>query len=127
MTETVARVRLDKWLWAARFFKSRTLAAEAIDAGRARLNDERVKPAREVRAGDQVSVRVAELEWVVEVIGLSDRRGPAAAAAALFRESDESRARRELALANRRSDPQRDLRGRPTKKDRRQIQRFTQR
>ena len=121
------RVRLDKWLWAARFYKTRSLAAQAIDGGRVKLNGERAKPSKEVRPGDRVEVAAGELRWSVEVVGLSLRRGPAAEAAKLYAETGESRSRREQVLAMRRAGPHpgRDVRGRPTKRDRRMIRRFT--
>jgi ribosome-associated heat shock protein Hsp15 len=128
MNELSGRTRIDKWLWAARFFKTRSLAVQAIDGGKAKLNGERVKPARDVRVGDTVSVRAGELEWTVEVLALSERRGPASAAALLYREGEESRNKRELMIAMRRSGPQPDpdAKGRPTKRDRRLIHRFTE-
>jgi len=122
------RVRFDKWLWAARFYKTRSLASQAIDGGRAKLNELRVKASREVRIGDIVSVRSGELVWTVSVTGLSGKRGPASEAAKLYREGDESRQKRELMLAMRKAGPQPDpdAKGRPTKRDRRLIHRFTE-
>lgn len=122
------RLRFDKWLWAARFFKTRSLAAQAIEGGRARLNEARVKPSKDVKPGDTATVRAGELEWTVTVLALSARRGPASEAALLYTESEESRARRELMLAMRRAGPQPDpdARGRPTKRNRRLIHRFTE-
>src|SRR5262245_12741130 len=96
-----ARVRFDKWLWDARFYKTRALAAQAIDAGQARIGDARVKPAHAVRAGDRVSVRKGGLVWDVDVLELSDRRGGAADAARLYRETPESMAAREQLLLQR--------------------------
>jgi ribosome-associated heat shock protein Hsp15 len=124
--ETSRRLRIDKWLWAARFYKTRSLAAQAVEAGRARLNGERVKPSKELKPGDEVDVRAGELHWVVEVRALAARRGPASEAALLYAERGESRARRELMVAARRTGPQQDARGRPTKRDRRMIRRFTE-
>jgi len=100
---------------------------QAIEGGKARVNGERVKPAREVKAGDTVSVRVGELEWTVAVLGVSERRGPASEAALLYAEGEESRKKRELMIAMRRAGPQPDpdAKGRPTKRDRRLIHRFT--
>ena len=120
------KMRLDKWLWAARFFKTRSLAAQAVEGGKARLNAERVKPSKDVKPGDTVSVRSGELEWVVEVLGLSEQRGPATAAALLYAEGDESRKRRELMLAMRKAGPQPlpQADGRPTKRDRRRLDQF---
>src|SRR5690242_14478113 len=98
-----SRVRLDKWLWAARFYKTRALAAEAIDNGQARLNSQHVRPAHAVREGDRVSVRKHGLAWQVEVTGVSDRRGPAHEAMKLYRETPESRAAREQWVEARRA------------------------
>jgi ribosome-associated heat shock protein Hsp15 len=119
------RQRVDKWLWAARFYKTRSLAAQAVEAGRARVNGERVKPARELKPGDEVLVRVGELEWKLEVRAMAERRGPASEAALLYAEGDDSRTRRETMIAMRRSGPQPLAHeGRPTKRDRRLLERF---
>ena len=122
------RVRIDKWLWAARFFKTRSLAVKAVDGGKVRLNGERVKPAKEVSMGDEVTIRIAELEWTVNVIALSERRGPAQVARKLYAESEASQARRQAAIEMRRlhAVSLREERGRPTKRDRRLIRRFTE-
>ncbi len=127
MTESPQRLRLDKWLWAARFYKTRGLAVEAVESGKALLNGERVKRAKEVKPGDIVTVRAAHLEWTMVVCGVSERRGPASEAALLFAETDASRAKRERALAERRAAPQPVAPGlgRPTKRDRRILDRFT--
>ena len=126
MTEPRERVRFDKWLWAARFYKTRTLAAQAIDAGQARVDDERVKPAHAVRVGLRVTVRRQGLVWDAEVIALSDRRGSAADAALLYRESAESVAARARAIAERQAAlaAQARFTGRPTKRDRRKLEDF---
>lgn len=120
-------VRLDKWLWAARFFKTRSLAAKAVDGGKVRLNGESAKPSRELRRGDELAIRVGELEWVVEVKALSRQRGPATEAALLYAEREDSRTRRQAARALRKAQPHpaASMKGRPTKKDRRLIHRFT--
>lgn len=121
------RVRLDKWLWAARFFKTRALASEAINGGHVHLNGTRVKPSRSVQLGDTLEIRRAREAFEVTVLGLSERRGPASEAAQLYVESEASRQKREqLAeqqrlLATTESAPLR----RPDKKARRQIIRFT--
>jgi ribosome-associated heat shock protein Hsp15 len=101
---------------------------QAIDGGKAKVNGERVKPAREVKPGDTVTVRSGELEWTVEVLAVSERRGPASDAALLYAEGDASRKKRELMIAMRRAGPQPDpdAKGRPTKRDRRLIHRFTE-
>jgi ribosome-associated heat shock protein Hsp15 len=121
------RVRLDKWLWAARLYKTRSLAAQAVDGGKVKLNGDRAKPSKEVKPGDRVELAAGELRWDVSVLAVSARRGPAAEAAKLYAESEESRARRVQMLAARRAalHPAHDARGRPTKRDRRMIRRFT--
>jgi ribosome-associated heat shock protein Hsp15 len=120
-------MRLDKWLWAARFFKTRSLAQQAIEAGRVKLNDERVKPSHGLKVSDFVSVRVGELDWDVHVKGLSDKRGPAEQARKLYEETAESRAERERRIDLRRwsAEPAADLKGRPTKRDRRRLDELT--
>lgn len=120
-------LRIDKWLWAARFFKTRSLAAKAVDGGRVRVNGEGAKPSRALKPGDELAIRVGESEWVVEVLGLARQRGPAAQAALLYAEREDSRARRAAALAQRKfqAHPAAEIKGRPTKKDRRLIHRFT--
>ncbi len=122
-----AKVRLDKWLWAARFFKTRALAGEAVDGGHVHLNGARVKPARAVRPGDELRIRRGEEEFTVSVRQLSERRGPASVARELFEESEASRLARERAAEARRlqrlANPQPSHR--PDKKARRQIHRFT--
>lgn len=120
-------LRIDKWLWVARFFKTRSLAAKAVDGGRVRVNGEGAKPSRGLKLGDELAIRVGELEWVVEVKALSRSRGPAAQAALLYAEREDSRARRLAAIAKRKAQPHpaAALKGRPTKKDRRLIHRFT--
>jgi len=120
-------LRIDKWLWAARFFKTRSLAAKAVDAGKVRLNGATVKPARALKPGDELAIRIGDLEWVVDVKALSRQRGPTAQAALLYVEREDSRARRMQTIASRKIQvhPAAGVKGRPTKKDRRQIHRFT--
>jgi len=120
-------MRFDKWLWAARFFKTRSLAQKAIEAGRVKLNDDRVKPARVLKTSDLVSVRVGELEWRVEVKTLSEKRGPADEARKLYQETDASRAERERRMDLRRwgAEPAAAIKGRPTKRDRRRLEDLT--
>jgi ribosome-associated heat shock protein Hsp15 len=127
MNDSTERLRIDKWLWAARFFKTRSLAAQAVEGGRVRVDGERVKPAKELKPGDVVAVRVGELEWVVAVRALAARRGPAAEARGLYVEEAASRARREAIAAARRLEPEPGfgLRGRPTKRDRRMLRKLT--
>jgi ribosome-associated heat shock protein Hsp15 len=117
-------MRLDKWLWAARFFKTRSLAQQAVAGGRVQLNGDRTKPAHEVRAGDMVIVRVGDWRWEVKVVALSDRRGPAEEARKLYQETPESRAERERVGDLRRwgAEPAAGLKGRPTKRDRRRME-----
>lgn len=117
-------VRIDKWLWAARFFKTRSLAVEALQAGRVELLGEPAKPSRLLRVGDLVTIRRPPQQWIVEVLTLSEVRGPAPAARALYRETPQSQAVREAAETARRLAPEpaqsrRD--GRPTKRERRDL------
>ena len=120
------RVRFDKWLWAARFYKTRSLAAQAIDAGQARVGDERVKPARALHPGETVSVRKSGLVVVVEIVALADRRGGATDAAKLYRETAASMQAREELLQQRRAarDAAPQFPGRPTKRQRRKLEDF---
>jgi ribosome-associated heat shock protein Hsp15 len=118
------RVRIDKWLWAARFYRTRGLAAEALDAGHVRLDGERVKIAHPVRAGSRITVRKRELTWDIEVLDISERRGPASDAALLYRETTESAAARERMLDERRNARAIAAPSRPTKRDRRKLEDF---
>jgi len=121
------RVRIDKWLWAARFFKTRSLAAEAVAAGKVEVNEERVKPAKLVQVGDSVSVRLGPYLHVVHVRAVSERRGPATVAATLYEETAESSAARTKLAEQLRMAPAAfvyEEKGRPTKRDRREIDRF---
>jgi ribosome-associated heat shock protein Hsp15 len=127
VTETQgSQIRVDKWLWAARFFKTRPLAAAAVAGGKVKVNGERVKPAKAIRLDDELSIHVGPYEYVVRVRGLSGRRGPAPEAALLYAESVQSKvARKELAtrLSAERIYHSHE-KGRPTKRARRQIIRF---
>ena len=126
--ESDTRVRLDKWLWAARFYKTRALAADAIDGGKVDVNDARVKRAKLVQVGDQVRIRQTPFEHVVMVRGVSEKRGPAPVAATLYEETVESKAKRDALATQIRSMPHDDWEsGRPTKRDRREIHRFKRR
>jgi len=120
-------LRLDKWLWAARFYKTRSLAQQAIEAGRVTLNDQRIKPAHVLKISDFVSVRVGELAWRIQVKKLSERRGPATEARKLYEEPAESRAERERRVELRRwsAEPAAAIKGRPTKRDRRRLEDLT--
>ena len=126
MSNAEHRVRIDKWLWAARFFKTRALAQAAVVAGKVRLDGERIKPAKDVRVGDALTVRVGEFEWAVAVAALAERRGPAEDARKLYVESAESIARRLVQIADRKAfgELAGERKGRPTKRERRQIIRF---
>lgn len=121
------RQRLDKWLWAARFFKTRSLAAEAVAGGKVKLNGSTAKPAKEIKAGDQLELSIGQVLWTVHVAGLNEYRRPACEAQQLYIETDESRNRRAQASEARTLAPApgADIKGRPTKRDRRQIQRFS--
>jgi ribosome-associated heat shock protein Hsp15 len=121
------RLRIDKWLWAARFFKTRSLAAEAVEGGKAHLNGVRVKPAKTVSIGDTLEIRIGPFQYIVVVCGLSPRRGPASEAAKLYRETVESRSAREALAAQLKAEAihGEERQGRPTKRDRRHIVRFT--
>src|SRR5690606_18192496 len=123
----VAEVRIDKWLWAARFFRTRGLAQQAIDSGRVLAAGQRVKLARPVRIGDEFSVRVGDVERTVRVLGVSAQRGPATVAQRLYRETDDSIAKRTERQQARRFvvDPAAAIvGGRPTKRDRRRLGRI---
>lgn len=126
MSEAPERLRVDKWLWAARFFKTRSLAADAVDGGKVQVNGERVKPAKVIKVGDELVVRVGPYAWHVEVQALSDRRGPATEARKLYSEGEESRLARETVAAQvRAARPANPLhKGRPTKKARRELDRL---
>ncbi len=127
MIEASEKLRIDKWLWAARFFKTRSLAAQAVDAGRVKLAGERIKPSKEIKPGDRLRIHIGEFDWDVEVLGVSARRGPAEQARQLYLEDATSQARRRTLVDERRlmANPAVELKGRPTKRDRRLIHRFT--
>ncbi|MCG2635425.1 MAG: RNA-binding S4 domain-containing protein [Gammaproteobacteria bacterium] len=122
------QVRLDKWLWAARFFKTRQLAQQAVNGGKIRLNSHPVKQGRKVKTGDILIIRRGALTQTVEVLICSDRRGAADIAATLYLETPESLAQRarERRLSQTVSNPERARRGRPTRKDRQQLERLLQ-
>ncbi|WP_179401891.1 RNA-binding S4 domain-containing protein [Burkholderia guangdongensis] len=122
-TEPGARLRIDKWLWAARFFKTRSLAADAVEKGRVRIGGAPVKPSKDVRVGDEVEISIEGVVWQIAVLGICDVRGPASVAQTLYAESEAGRAKR-LAEQDRRRmfrEPAAELHGRPTKRDRRII------
>lgn len=123
--EVEEKFRIDKWLFAARFFKTRSLAAEEVERGRVTLNGQRVKPAKTVAVGDNLSIRIGNYQFDIEVLGLSNKRGSAPQAQQLYCETDESRVRREVVAARLKTQPQPFYtKGRPTKRDRREIERF---
>ncbi len=126
-SEAEGDIRLDKWLWSARFFKTRALAAEAVTGGKVHISGARAKPGRVIRVGDEVKIRRGPYEWVVIVRGLGKRRGPASQAELQYEETEESRQNREaLAVQLRAQGPRQPaLKGRPSKKARREIIRFT--
>jgi len=129
MDEQDEPVRIDKWLWAARFFKTRALAAEAVGGGKVEIRGERAKPSRIVRAGDTITVRRGPYEWIVIVKNVARLRGPAAQAQLLYDETEESLRQRQTAAAQLQLErpPEFAAPGRPTKRDRRAISRFTRR
>jgi ribosome-associated heat shock protein Hsp15 len=122
-------MRLDKWLWAARFFKTRSLAASEVDGGHVELNGERAKPAKQVRVGDELRIRISQSTHIVHVRELSERRGPAKDAQLLYEETAASKQERERLAEQRRlaPTPAYEEGGRPTKRDRRDMSRVTRR
>ncbi|HEX7634499.1 MAG TPA: S4 domain-containing protein [Noviherbaspirillum sp.] len=116
-------VRIDKWLWAARFFKTRSMATDAVDGGKVRLNGERIKPARSVKIGDTLDIDNGSTEWEVLVRGLTDKRGSATIAQTLYSETEQSIARRQQNAEQRKffREPGESIKGRPTKRDRRLL------
>ena len=125
---TLERMRIDKWLWAARFYKTRSLATAAINAGHIKLNGSTVKPARELRSGDTLELAIGDVQWTVLVRGLNKQRRPAPEAQLLYAETSESSARRAAEKEAHRlaPTPGSDLHGRPTKKARRLIRGFNE-
>lgn len=119
-------VRLDKWLWAARFFKTRSVAREAVSGGKVRLNGSRAKPGRTLNIGDELRIQRGEDEYIISVAELSSRRGPAPVARTLYLESDENRLTREKLAAERSLGRQQNSarEGRPDKRQRRRLVRF---
>jgi ribosome-associated heat shock protein Hsp15 len=119
--------RLDKWLWAARFYKTRSLAVEAINGGKVHLNDHRVKPSRTLKPEDILTISKPPYEFVITVLGLSNKRGPATEAQKLYQETAESLEKRELIREQIKNEPlgYRHEKGRPSKRDRRHIIKFT--
>jgi ribosome-associated heat shock protein Hsp15 len=122
----MTRVRMDKWLWAARFFKTRSLAARACELGRIQCNGQPAKASREVRAGDRLQVKNDSGDFQLEVLLLSEMRGPAAVAQTLYLETEESRELRRKAVEERKAMPHFEAlrEGKPSKRDRRELNRF---
>ena len=123
-SEETTRVRLDKWLWAARFFKTRGLAVDAIDSGKVDVNGERAKRAKQLQAGDSVRIRIGPYQHLIKVLALSERRGPASVAMTLYKEDEEGRKAREAMQVQMKAAQSASgyLPGRPTKTDRRDIE-----
>ena len=126
MAATPDAVRIDKWLWVARFFKTRQLAIDAVNAGRVEVNDERVKPSKVIKTGDKLLLRKPPVEYQLVVTAIAEKRGSATVAKSLFVESAESVAARAKLIAELRDMPPPLFRGRPTKKDRRTLERWQQ-
>ena len=122
-------MRIDKWLWAARFYKTRSLASDAVEGGHVEVNGERAKPSKQIREGDELRVRLNQYTHVIHVRGLSERRGPATEARTLYEETPESRAERDRLAEQRRlaPPPAYEEGGRPTKRDRRDMARVKRR
>lgn len=125
-TENAAQ-RIDKWLWAARFFKTRSLAVEAINGGKVHINGQRVKPSRNIHAGEILEISKPPYSFEIEVLGLEKQRRPASEAQALYQETAESQAKREQLREQLKNEPLgfREQKGRPSKRDRRHIIKFT--
>jgi ribosome-associated heat shock protein Hsp15 len=126
LSDSLASVRLDKWLWAARFYKTRALAVDAIDGGKIKVNGERSERAKLVQAGDRIRIRIGPYEHIVAVKGVTDRRGPAPVAVKLYEEEAESKKQREVMAAHVKAMNANTgyESGRPTKKDRRDIEKI---
>ncbi len=130
MADDSNSVRVDKWLWAARFFKTRSLATEAVAGGKVEVNGERAKPAKSVRPGDEIRLRLPPYEHILIVRALAERRGPASVAQGLYEETEASAAERRRLTEQLRMSPAAFVfedRGRPTKKDRRELTKFVER
>jgi ribosome-associated heat shock protein Hsp15 len=119
------KLRIDKWLWAARFFKTRSLAADAVENGKVMCNNVRIKPAKPIGVGDRLNIRVGKFEFEIDVLALSNKRGPAPQAQKLYRETEASLQKRAALVAELKAQPEPPTtRGRPTKRDRREIDQF---
>lgn len=124
MNDSAEKLRIDKWLWAARFFKTRSVAADAVESGKVTMNEARIKPAKTVGVGDRLVIRLGQYHFDVEVLALSGKRGPAPQAQKLYRETDESKQRRAVIAEQNKALPPPLFKGRPTKHDRREIGRL---
>jgi ribosome-associated heat shock protein Hsp15 len=126
-TDSGARLRIDKWLWAARFFKTRSLASDAVEKGRVRIGGANVKPSKDVRVGDLVEIEIEHVLWQVNVLGICEVRGPAPIAQTLYAETDSGREKRVAESERRKTyrEPAAALQGRPTKRDRRIIDKLS--
>ncbi len=124
MTDSADKLRIDKWLWAARFFKTRSLAADAVESGKVTMFEARIKPAKAIGVGDKLVIRLGQYHFDIEVLGLSNKRSGAPEAQKLYRESDASKTRRALIAEQNKALPLPTFKGRPTKRDRRDIERF---
>ncbi len=127
MNDDNEKIRIDKWLWAARFYKTRSLAVDAIERGKVLLNQVAVKPAKTVGCGDKLDLRLGPYHHLIEVLAISNKRGPAPEAQKLYHETDASREQRALLAAQLKADePHFTFKGRPSKRDRRLIAKFKQ-
>ncbi|MDH2917047.1 MAG: RNA-binding S4 domain-containing protein [Gallionella sp.] len=124
MTDSADKLRIDKWLWAARFFKTRSLSADAVESGKVTMSEVRIKPAKAIGVGDRLVIRLGQYHFDIEVLGLSNKRGGAPEAQKLYRETDESKARRAVIAEQNKALPLPTFKGRPTKRDRRDIEKF---
>ena len=123
--DNTEKFRIDKWLWAARFFKTRSLAAAAVECGKVLVNGVRVKPAKLLAAGDMLTIRLGPYQHMIEVLAMSGRRGPATEAQKLYKETEQSRLRREALAVELKAQPEPSAHeGRPTKRDRREMERL---
>lgn len=126
MNEPAEKLRVDKWLWAARFFKTRSIAADAVESGKVTMDGGRIKQAKTVGVGDILVIRLGPYQHEIEILELSGKRGPAPVAQKLYRETDESKKRRAIQAEQNKLLPQSELKGRPTKRDRRDIARLVE-
>lgn len=124
MTDKTEKLRIDKWLWAARFYKTRSIAADAVESGKVTMSEVRIKPAKAIGVGDRLLIRQGQAYFDVEVLGLSNKRGGAPEAQKLYRETDESKTRRAVIAEQNKALPLPSFKGRPTKRDRRDIEKF---